>query len=104
MLIDCDACGVRGTGCADCVITALIGAPPVGVELTALPGGVELDAVERAALDAFVAAGLDPQLLAVTGAIEAEEPSPNRRRADWLGVQHVQARQAEAERARRRAG
>lgn len=102
MLIDCDACGVRGPGCADCVITALIGAPPVGVELGALPAGVELDAVERAALDAFAAAGLDPQFLAVTGAAEAAEPT---RRADWLGAQHVQARQAhDAERARRRAG
>jgi hypothetical protein len=99
MLIDCDACGVRGPGCADCVITALIGAPPVGVELTALPTGVELDDVERAALDVFAAAGLDPRFLAVTGATEIEESGPERRRANWLG-----AGSPEAERARRRAG
>ncbi|MGY1844123.1 hypothetical protein [Modestobacter sp. SYSU DS0875] len=28
MLIDCDTCTVRGTGCADCVVTMLLGAPP----------------------------------------------------------------------------
>ncbi|MGZ4624164.1 MAG: hypothetical protein ACXVX3_11820 [Blastococcus sp.] len=28
MLIDCDTCTVRGTGCADCVVTVLLGAPP----------------------------------------------------------------------------
>ena len=46
MLIDCDACGVRGPGCADCVISALMGAPPKGVELAALPAGVELEGLE----------------------------------------------------------
>ena len=24
MLIDCDSCAVRGTGCADCLVTALL--------------------------------------------------------------------------------
>ncbi|MGY1855909.1 hypothetical protein [Modestobacter sp. SYSU DS0290] len=28
MLIDCDTCTVRGQGCADCVVTVLLGAPP----------------------------------------------------------------------------
>ena len=28
MLIDCDTCTVRGEGCADCVVTVLLGAPP----------------------------------------------------------------------------
>jgi hypothetical protein len=28
MLIDCDSCTARGTGCADCVVTVLLGAPP----------------------------------------------------------------------------
>src|SRR4051794_1843817 len=28
MLIDCDTCTARGTGCADCVVTVLLGAPP----------------------------------------------------------------------------
>jgi hypothetical protein len=44
MLIDCDTCTVRGTGCADCVVTVLLGAPPgwqgadpVVVPMTARP-------------------------------------------------------------------
>jgi hypothetical protein len=44
MLIDCDTCTARGTGCADCVVTVLLGAPPgwhgvdpVVVPLTARP-------------------------------------------------------------------
>jgi hypothetical protein len=28
MLIDCDTCTARGTGCTDCVVTVLLGAPP----------------------------------------------------------------------------
>jgi hypothetical protein len=28
MLIDCDTCTARGVGCADCVVTVLLGAPP----------------------------------------------------------------------------
>ena len=28
MLIDCDTCTVRGEGCADCVVSVLLGAPP----------------------------------------------------------------------------
>jgi hypothetical protein len=28
VLIDCDTCTVRGEGCADCVVTVLLGAPP----------------------------------------------------------------------------
>ena len=28
MLIDCDTCTARPTGCADCVVTVLLGAPP----------------------------------------------------------------------------
>ncbi len=49
MIIDCDSCEVRGVACGDCVVTALLGAPP---------SGVHLDAGERAALDALAGAGL----------------------------------------------
>jgi hypothetical protein len=45
MLIDCDTCTARGTGCADCVVTVLLGAPPgwqsvdpVVVSMPARPG------------------------------------------------------------------
>ena len=44
MLIDCDTCTARGTGCTDCVVTVLLGAPPgwqsvdpVVVQMTARP-------------------------------------------------------------------
>jgi hypothetical protein len=49
MIIDCQSCPVRDTHCADCMVTALLA-----------PGAAELclDAVERAAVGRFVAAGL----------------------------------------------
>ena len=39
MLIDCDTCTLRGTGCADCVVTVLLGAPPgwQGVDPVVVP-------------------------------------------------------------------
>jgi hypothetical protein len=39
MLIDCDTCTARGTGCADCVVTVLLGAPPSwrGVDPVVVP-------------------------------------------------------------------
>jgi hypothetical protein len=57
MLIDCDACVVRGPGCPDCVVTVLLGAPPEGVEL---------DDQERAAIRVLADAGLVPPLRLVT--------------------------------------
>ena len=86
MLIDCDACGVRGSGCADCVITALVGAPPAGVELTEMPNGVELDDVEENALRALVSAGLNPEFVSITAADPAHD---ERHRTDWLGARHT---------------
>ncbi len=82
MLIDCDTCTVRGAGCADCVVTALLGAPPgerdTGPVLlpvppvpaarradvaAPLPGVVvELDDVERRAVRALAEGGLVPPL------------------------------------------
>lgn len=85
MLIDCDACGVRGSGCAGCVITALVGAPPAGVELTEMPHGVELDAVEENALRAFVSAGLNPEFVSITAAGPVHD---ERHHTDWLGAGH----------------
>jgi hypothetical protein len=86
MLIDCDTCTVRGTGCADCVVTVLLGAPPgwqgvdpVVVPMTGRPAGgppaaaedvvvpppgvvVEFDDVERRAVRALAEGGLVPPL------------------------------------------
>ena len=49
MLIDCDSCEVRGLACGDCVVTALLGAPPEGVVL---------DDEERRALEVLAGSGL----------------------------------------------
>jgi hypothetical protein len=89
MLIDCDTCTARGAGCADCVVTVLLGAPPgwqstdpVVVPMTARsrseggadtlaaedvvvpPPGVvvEFDDVERRAVRALADVGLVPPL------------------------------------------
>ena len=52
MIIDCDRCAVRGTGCSDCVITVLLDAPPT----------IELEEPELRALDTLADAGLVPHL------------------------------------------
>jgi len=52
MIIDCDRCAIRGTGCADCVITVLLDAPPT----------VEFEEPELRALGTLADAGLVPRL------------------------------------------
>lgn len=53
MLIDCDACEVRGLACSDCVVSVLLGVPDEGAEL---------DESEQVAIDALAHAGLVPPL------------------------------------------
>jgi hypothetical protein len=67
VLIDCDSCTVRGSACTDCVVTVLLGMPPVGAEL---------DATERAAISALAGVGLVPPLRLVT-----TPPTPSTRAA-----------------------
>ena len=84
MLIDCDTCTARGTGCADCVVTVLLGAPPgwqssdpvvvpmagrarsgpAAEDVVIPPPGVvvEFDEVERRAVRALADVGLVPPL------------------------------------------
>jgi hypothetical protein len=64
--IDCDACEARGLACGDCVVTVLLGAPPVDDLL-------DLDEVERRAIQALVDGGLIPPL-------RFAPPRPNPRR------------------------
>ena len=65
MIIDCDSCEVRGLACGDCVVTALLGAPP---------GGMEIDDGERAAIDALAGSGLVPPLRLVLS-LEPVDPA-----------------------------
>lgn len=66
MIIDCDRCVVRGAACAGCVVSVLLGGPPDSVDLDGSGGGVdglvEVDLLERAALDALASGGLIPPL------------------------------------------
>ena len=53
MLIDCDTCTARGTGCADCVVTVLLGAPPgwQGVDPVVVPMTARATAVHTGECD-----------------------------------------------------
>ncbi|WP_026239572.1 hypothetical protein [Parafrankia discariae] len=74
MLIDCDACAVRGVACGDCVVTVLLAPPSTGVEW---------DEDERRALAALADAGLIPRLRLAPGGRptgpEPPRPLPRRR-------------------------
>jgi hypothetical protein len=56
VLIDCDACVMRGPGCPDCVVSVVLGMP---VEPTR---PLVIDDEERAALEALAQSGLVPPL------------------------------------------
>ena len=64
MLIDCDACAVRGQGCDDCVVTVLLGAPD---------HALVIDDDEREALDVLARSGLVPPLRLVH-AVDSIDP------------------------------
>ncbi len=55
MIIDCDACAVRGPACGDCVVSVLLGTPST-------TKGVELDGAEQAAIAVLAGSGLVPPL------------------------------------------
>jgi hypothetical protein len=60
MLIDCDACAVRGPACGDCVVTVLLGAPPARRPDDGI--GIDLDGSEQAAIAVLAGSGLIPPL------------------------------------------
>jgi hypothetical protein len=68
MLIDCDVCVVRGAACHGCLVSAVLGAPPTGVEL---------DPAECRAVDVLADAGMVPRLRLVTAAPPGG-PAPRR--------------------------
>lgn len=62
--VDCDGCAARGPGCADCVISVLLGPP----------GDVDFEHSEVEAISVLAEAGLVPPLRLV-----------NSGREHWLG-------------------
>jgi hypothetical protein len=71
MLIDCDTCTARGTGCADCVVTVLLGAPPGwrGVDPVVVP----MPTRARSPHDAWVSAAGPPNGDVEAGPVSAED-------------------------------
>ena len=67
MLIDCDACVMRGPGCRDCVVSVVLGLPPE-------QGLLQVDDEELAALDVLAQSGLVPPLRLVH-AVSSVEPN-----------------------------
>jgi hypothetical protein len=56
VLIDCEACSVRGTGCPDCVISVFLEDPVDRSD------PIDLDESERMAVSVLAASGLLPPL------------------------------------------
>lgn len=67
MMIDCDACAARGPACGDCVVTVLLGSPPLTRpgepgEIGAIGEAIDLDAPVQAAIAVLAESGLIPPL------------------------------------------
>ncbi|XVQ13630.1 hypothetical protein ACQP1W_14155 [Spirillospora sp. CA-255316] len=77
MLIECEACRVRGAGCGDCVVPALLecaaGDPAAGV--------VDVDEDERRALRVLADHRMVPPLRLVPPPVRAVTERPGRDRA-----------------------
>lgn len=71
VLIDCDACALRGPGCQDCMVTAVLGMPAEPV------GPLRIDDDEHAALTALAASGLVPPLRLVHAVSSIEPDTPD---------------------------
>ncbi len=91
MIVDCDRCAVRGEACGECVITVLLGSPP---------GGVELDATERRALENLAAAGLVPRLQLVRSDEPQDVPGKG---SGGEAEENVQRPKSSAKRSKKRA-
>lgn len=69
MIVDCDRCAARGHGCADCVISVLLGPPD----------HLDLDAHERRALNLLADAGIVPHLHMHPMPLPVDDPAPRSR-------------------------
>jgi hypothetical protein len=57
MFIDCGTCAIRGAGCADCVVTVLL-----GEEAEIGSAGFDVGSQERQAMAVLAQVGLVPEL------------------------------------------
>jgi len=71
MIIDCDACAVRGPACSDCVVSVLLSPRPASHE-------VELDGAEQAAIAVLAGSGLVPPLRLLPLSVQVD-PDPRHR-------------------------
>jgi len=62
VLIDCDACVMRGPGCQDCVVTVVLAFSADRASSAERAGTLRIDDDEKAALDALAQSGLVPPL------------------------------------------
>jgi hypothetical protein len=62
VLIDCDACAMRGPGCQDCVVTVVLAISAEKTSSAERSGSLRIDDDEKAALDALAGSGLVPPL------------------------------------------
>jgi hypothetical protein len=81
VLIDCDACVMKGLGCQDCVVTVVLG-------MSADQGSIRIDDEERAALDVLAQSGLVPPLRLVH-AVSSVEPDIAADRAADRAADHA---------------
>jgi hypothetical protein len=73
VLIDCDACVMKGPGCQDCVVTVVLAISAERHSSAERSGSLRLDDDEKAALDALADSGLVPPLRLVH-AVDSIEP------------------------------
>jgi hypothetical protein len=78
VLIDGDACAMKGPGCQDCVVTVVLG---FSAERS---GSLRIDDDEKAALDALAESGLVPPLRLVH-AVSSVDPDTAARTPDGVG-------------------
>jgi hypothetical protein len=78
VLIDCDACVMRGPGCQDCVVTVVLG---FSAERA---GTLRIDDDEMAALDVLAQSGLVPPLRLVH-AVSSIDPDTTAETPDGAG-------------------
>ena len=84
VLIDCDACVMKGPGCQDCVVTVVLAISAERAGSAERSGTLRIDDDERAALDALAESGLVPPLRLVH-AVSSIEPDAAARTPDGEG-------------------